>query len=92
MACWSPGRLLIIGFGIVNPTMFTWPPYASMFGFNSIVVVLTLGLIIPLTAGDFDLSVASTLDALGDGGRDPQCQIGGAGRSLASSSPWRSAL
>jgi ribose transport system permease protein len=53
--------LLIVGFGIVTPTMFTWPPYASMFGFNSIVVVLTLGLIIPLTAGDFDLSVASTL-------------------------------
>ena len=53
--------VLILGFGIVTPTMFTWPPYASMFGFNSIVVVLTLGLIIPLTAGDFDLSVASTL-------------------------------
>ena len=53
--------VLILGFGIMMPTMFTWPPYASMFGFNSIVVVLTLGLIIPLTAGDFDLSVASTL-------------------------------
>ena len=54
--------VLIIGFGLVTPTMFTWPPYASMFGFNSIIVVLTLGLIIPLTAGDFDLSVASTLN------------------------------
>ena len=53
--------LLILLFGAFTPTMFTWPPYASMLGFNSIVVVLTLGLIIPLTAGDFDLSVASTL-------------------------------
>ncbi len=53
--------ILIVGFGLVTPTMFTWPPYASMLGFNSIIVVLTLGLILPLTAGDFDLSVASTL-------------------------------
>lgn len=53
--------VLIAAFGLVTPTMFTWPPYASMFGFNSIIVILTLGLIIPLTAGDFDLSVASTL-------------------------------
>jgi ribose transport system permease protein len=53
--------ILIIGFGLLTPTMFTWPPYASMLGFNSIIVVLTLALILPLTAGDFDLSVASTL-------------------------------
>src|SRR5271165_4373574 len=52
--------LLIIGFGLLTPTMFTWPPYAAMLGFNSIIV-LTLALILPLTAGDFDLSVASTL-------------------------------
>src|SRR5579871_829121 len=52
---------LILVFGVFTPTMFTWPPYASMLGFNATVVVLTLGLIIPLTAGDFDLSVASTL-------------------------------
>lgn len=53
--------LLIAGFGLAAPTMLTWPPYASMFGLNAIIVVLTLGLIVPLTAGDFDLSVASTL-------------------------------
>jgi ribose transport system permease protein len=53
--------LLIVGFGLFAPTLFTWPPYASMLGFNSIIVVLTLGLILPLTAGDFDLSGASTL-------------------------------
>jgi ribose transport system permease protein len=53
--------VLILLFGAFTPTMFSWPPYASMLGFNAIIVVLTLGLIIPLTAGDFDLSVASTL-------------------------------
>ncbi len=53
--------VLILIFGAFTPTMFTWPPYASMLGFNAIIVVLTLGLIIPLTAGDFDLSVASTM-------------------------------
>src|SRR5664279_3589648 len=58
IAAWA---LLIVGFGLLTPTMFTWAPYASMLGFNSIIVILTLGLIVPLTAGDFDLSVASTL-------------------------------
>jgi ribose transport system permease protein len=53
--------LLILGFGLFAPTMFTWPPYAAMLGLNAIIVVLTLGLTVPLTAGDFDLSVASTL-------------------------------
>lgn len=53
--------LLVLGFGLFAPTMLTWPPYAAMFGLNAIIVVLTLALIVPLTAGDFDLSVASTL-------------------------------
>jgi ribose transport system permease protein len=53
--------LLILGFGLLTPTMFSWQPYASMLGFNSIIVVLTLGLILPLSAGDFDLSGASVL-------------------------------
>jgi len=53
--------VMILLFGLFTPTMFSWPPYTSMLGFNAIIVVLTLGLIIPLTAGDFDLSVASTL-------------------------------
>lgn len=53
--------VLVLAFGLAAPTLFTWPPYASMLGLNAIIVVLTLGLIVPLTAGDFDLSVASTL-------------------------------
>jgi ribose transport system permease protein len=38
--------------------MFSWNSYASMLGSNAMVVVLTLALMIPLTTGDFDLSVA----------------------------------
>lgn len=41
--------------------MFSWNAYATMFGSNAMVVVLTLALIIPLTTGDFDLSVAATM-------------------------------
>jgi len=58
LAAWL---VLVIGFGLVTPTMLSWPPYASMLGANAVIVILTLGLIVPLTAGDFDLSGASTL-------------------------------
>ena len=48
--------------GAIKPDqMFAWNSYASMFGSNAMVVVLTLALIIPLTTGDFDLSVAATM-------------------------------
>ncbi|MEM9009650.1 MAG: ABC transporter permease [Pseudomonadota bacterium] len=54
--------LLILVLGAFRPdTMFSWNPYASMFASNAMIVVLTLALLIPLTAGDFDLSVASTM-------------------------------
>jgi len=54
--------LLILGVGLFKPDqMFAWRSYASMFGSNAMIVVLTLGLMIPLTTGDFDLSVASTM-------------------------------
>lgn len=54
--------LLILILGIFRPDqMFSWNSYAAMFGSNAMIVVLTLGLIIPLTTGDFDLSVASTM-------------------------------
>lgn len=52
--------ILILGF--FKPVqMFAWNSYASMLGSNAMVVVLTLALIIPLTTGDFDLSVASVM-------------------------------
>jgi ribose transport system permease protein len=54
--------LLILILGYFRPDqMFAWNSYAAMFGSYAMVVVLTLGLIIPLTTGDFDLSVASTM-------------------------------
>ncbi|MFN3643102.1 MAG: ABC transporter permease [Gemmobacter sp.] len=54
--------LLILILGWFRPDqMFAWNSYAAMFGSTAMIVVLTLGLIIPLTTGDFDLSVASTM-------------------------------
>ena len=59
LAAWV---LLILLIGAFKPEqMFAWRSYASMFGSNAMIVVLTLGLMIPLTTGDFDLSVASTM-------------------------------
>jgi ribose transport system permease protein len=53
---------IILILGAFKPVqMFAWNSYASMFGSNAMVVVLTLALIIPLTTGDFDLSVAATM-------------------------------
>ena len=66
--------VLILLFGAFTPTMFTWPPYASMLGFNAIIVVLTLGLIIPLTRRRFRSFGREHADASGDAGGDPQRQ------------------
>ncbi len=53
---------IILVLGFFKPAqMFAWNSYASMLGSNAMVVVLTLALIIPLTTGDFDLSVASVM-------------------------------
>lgn len=54
--------LLILVLAWFRPDqMLAWNSFATMFGSNAMIVVLTLGLIIPLTTGDFDLSVASTM-------------------------------
>jgi|Cruoilmetagenom7_1024161.scaffolds.fasta_scaffold07163_2 ribose transport system permease protein len=54
--------VMILLLGIFKPDqMFAWNSYASMLGSNAMIVVLTLALIIPLTTGDFDLSVASVM-------------------------------
>jgi ribose transport system permease protein len=54
--------ILIALFSVFHPKGFlSWLNFASMFSSQSVLVVLTLGLLIPLTAGDFDLSIASTL-------------------------------
>ncbi|SLN66950.1 ABC transporter permease [Roseisalinus antarcticus] len=59
LAAWV---LIILILGAFRPEqMFSWNSYATMLGSNAMIVVLTLALIIPLTTGDFDLSVASVM-------------------------------
>jgi ribose transport system permease protein len=55
--------LAVIGiFGAIRPdTFLTWSNFSSIFGSEAVLVIVTLGLVIPLTAGDFDLSIAQTL-------------------------------
>ena len=56
--------LLLLGaiFGAIRPEAFlSWANISTMLGSQAVLVVLTMALIIPLTAGDFDLSVASML-------------------------------
>lgn len=49
-------------FGALRPdTFLTWSNFSTIFGSEAVLVIVTLGLIIPLTAGDFDLSIAQNL-------------------------------
>ena len=49
-------------FGILRPdTFLTTSNFTTIFGSQAILVVLTLALLVPLTAGDYDLSVAATM-------------------------------
>ncbi|HUY47829.1 MAG TPA: ABC transporter permease [Streptosporangiaceae bacterium] len=51
---------VIILFGVLEPSTFlTLSNFASMFASQASLLVIALGLIIPLTAGDYDLSIAS---------------------------------
>ncbi len=53
---------LIALFGALRPdTFLTWPNLSTILGSQAVLVVVTLGLIIPLTANDFDLSIAFTM-------------------------------
>lgn len=53
---------IILILGLFKPEqMFAWRSYASMLGSNAMIVALTLALIVPLTTGDFDLSIASVM-------------------------------
>ena len=54
--------VVILIFGVVEPrTFLTSGNFSTILGSQAVLVVLTLGLLIPLTAGDYDLSVASVL-------------------------------
>ena len=54
--------LVIALFGALEPdTFLTAANFETIFGSQAVLAVLTLGLLLPLTAGDYDLSVASVL-------------------------------
>jgi ribose transport system permease protein len=53
---------VIIFFSILRPdTFFTTTNFETIFGTQAVQLVITLGLIVSLTAGEFDLSVASVM-------------------------------
>jgi ribose transport system permease protein len=59
VAAWA---VAIIVFGALKPDVFlTSANFSTIFGSQAVLVVLTLGLLIPLTAGDYDLSIAGVL-------------------------------
>lgn len=54
--------LVVLVFGIASPDVFlTGANISTILGSQAVLVVLTLGLLVPMTSGDFDLSVASVL-------------------------------
>jgi len=54
--------IVIAIFGILEPrTFLTQANFATIFGSQAVLLVLTLGVLIPLTAGDYDLSIAGVL-------------------------------
>jgi ribose transport system permease protein len=58
--------IVVLVFSLLSKTSGTFPTvanFSSIFGTQAVLVVLTLGILIPLTAGDYDLSVAATLTA-----------------------------
>jgi ribose transport system permease protein len=51
---------IIIVFGVIRPSVFlTAANFETIFSSQAVLAVITLGLIVPLTAGDYDLSIAS---------------------------------
>jgi ribose transport system permease protein len=59
LAAWG---LTCVVFGILRPdTFLTTSNFTTIFGSQAILVVLTMALLLPLTAGDYDLSVAATM-------------------------------
>ena len=54
--------ILIALFGALRPdTFLTWQNISTVLGSQAILVIVTLGVIVSLTANDFDLSIANTL-------------------------------
>jgi ribose transport system permease protein len=54
--------IVIVLFGALKPGIFlTQANAANILGSQAVIAVLTLGVLIPMTTGDFDLSIASNL-------------------------------
>jgi len=54
--------ILVLIFTILRPDTFpTIGTFGGIFGSQAVLVVVTLGLLVPLRAGDYDLSIAGTL-------------------------------
>jgi ribose transport system permease protein len=54
--------VMIAGFSLAMPHVFlSWANFTAMFGSSAPAAVLAIALIIPITAGDFDLSVGANL-------------------------------
>jgi ribose transport system permease protein len=54
--------LMIAVFGYLRPeTFLTWANFSTLLGSQAVLVVVALGLLVPLTANDFDLSIAYTM-------------------------------
>lgn len=54
--------VLVLVFSLLRPATFpTIGTFGSIFGSQAVLVVVALGLLVPLRAGDYDLSVAGTL-------------------------------
>ncbi len=53
---------VVVIFSILRPATFpTIGTFGAIFGSEAVLVIVTLGLLVPLRAGDYDLSVAGTL-------------------------------
>lgn len=54
--------IVIVVFALLEPGVFlTWTNISTILGSQAVLVVLALGLIVPLAAGDYDLSIAGNL-------------------------------
>jgi ribose transport system permease protein len=57
---------IIVLFGSLRPESFlTWSNFSTILGSQAVIVVIALGLVVPLTTGDYDLSIASNLTLAG---------------------------
>jgi ribose transport system permease protein len=63
LAVWG---IVVVVFAMLRPdTFFTTANFSTIFGSQAVLVVVTLALLPPLTAGDYDLSVAATTGLAG---------------------------